>query len=144
MAADEDAELLSAAMTIRDELVTLVPADADALGAALDEHITQAQAASAGERSAVVDGIIDLLNHRAPTRERLEELVPAIDTERGIPDFIWAPDQTLAGPPADDDQVVEITCQACCYVNKLRYRPPPDDPGDCQNPEKPRHLLKMA
>jgi hypothetical protein len=142
--ADEDTELLTAARTIRGELTTLVPADADALGAALDEHIPQAEAALAEERSAIIDDIVDLLSVREPTRERLRQLVPVIDADRGVPDAFWAPDQTLAGEVADDEQVIEITCGTCGYVNKLPFRPPADDPGDCQNPDKPPHLLKMA
>ena len=142
--ADEDAELLNAAMTIRGELAVLVPADADGLGAILDEGIAKAEAAPAGERTAIIDDIVDLLSRHEPTRERLQELAPVIDTDRGVPEAFWAPDQVLAGPDVDDDELIEITCGACNYVNKLPFRPPADDPGECQNPQGPRLLLKLA
>jgi hypothetical protein len=144
MMADDDTELLNAAVTIRSELTVLVPTDAEALGATLDESIAQAHAVPAEERTAIIDDIVGLLIRHRPTRDRLQQLAPVLDTDRGVPEGLWALDQVLAGPGVDDDQMIEITCGACKYVNKLAFRPPADDPGDCQNPDKPRHDLKMA
>ena len=141
---EEDTEILIAAMTIRRELATLVPADADDLGATLDEHLTQVKAASSEERPAIVDDIMDLLSRHEPTRERLHQLVAVIDTDRGVPEGLWAPDAILAGAVGDDKQEVEITCLTCGYVNKRAFRPPTDDPPRCQNPAPPPHLLEMA
>lgn len=150
---DNDAEVLRAAITIRQELPTLVPADAETLGVELNEHITKAEAVSGEERSTVIDEIYDLLTRREPTRERLRELAPVIDIDRGVAEGVWAPDQILAGDagdrlppgaPGDDKGVIEITCQTCSYLNKLAFRPPADDLPYCQNPTPPQHLLRMA
>ena len=144
MTDEQGAEILSAAMTIRRELATLVPADADELGATLDEHLTRAKAASAEERPAIVDDIMDVLSRHEPTRERLHQLVAVIDTNRGIPDGLWPSDVIPPGKIGDDKQEVEITCLTCGYANEMAFRPPPDDPPRCQNPEPPSHLLGMA
>ena len=53
MTSAEYAEVLRAAITIRQELPTLLPADAEALGAALDVHIIRAEAAPEEKRSTV-------------------------------------------------------------------------------------------
>ena len=147
MAEDADTQVLNAAITIRSELGTLVPADADAFGSALDERIARAQAAPTEELTVHVDEIIEMLALHRPTSERLHELCPFIDTDRGAADYS-AFDQLLAGefnqdgdPPPSD--VVCITCQECHYVNKLPFYPTADDPPYCQNPDVSRHLLNL-
>jgi hypothetical protein len=140
---DPDAQVLSAAETIRDELDTLVPVDAKTLGDALDERIAKAKDVPAVERSATVDEIVEMLTRREPTRRRLVQLVPIIDTERGVAAGVWAPDWTLAGRPVDDNELIKIICQTCRHENKLAFLPPADDPPQCQNPEGPSHPLKM-
>lgn len=142
MADDADTQVLNAAITIRAELEALAPDDADALGGALDEQIARAQAAPAAERPVHLDQIIDILSSHERTRERLYELNPVIDTDRGAPDF-WAPDQMLAGEGVQDAKLFSIICQTCQYENKLPFRPPEDDPPDCQNPNRPPHPLKL-
>ncbi len=153
MADDADMQVLNAAITIRAELVALVPDDADALGVALDEQIARAQAAPAAERPVYLDQIIEILSSHERTRERFYELNPVIDTDRGAPDF-WALDQTLAGEVYASDQtapgevvqgakLLSIICQTCQYVNKLPFRPPEDDLPDCQNPNRSPHPLKL-
>jgi hypothetical protein len=132
-------EVMRAAVTIRQELPELLPADAEALGAALDVHITEAEAAPAGERSAVVD-IMNLLYRRKPTWTRFCELAPSL----GGAESVWAAYQSLAGEvggggPGDED--VPVPCRTCGYVNTLGVWPAADDPPVCQNPEPPRHLL---
>lgn len=154
MAAAEDAHLISAAVTIRQELDTLVPADAEAVGAKLDADLIRVEIVPIGERPEVVEGIFNLLKERPATRRRLGELLPGAAAERGISEAFlvgdqalagpWAGYQTLAGPPADDDEIVKIICLTCKFVNKLAARPPADDPGNCRNPEPPEHVLKMA
>ena len=152
MADDADTQVLNAAITIRAELAALMPADADALGGALDEQIARARAAPAAERPVYLDQIIDILSSHERTRERFYELNPIIDTDRGAPDF-WAPDQTLAGVYASDEtlagkvvqgpKLLSFICQTCQYENKLSFRPPEDDLPDCQNPNRSPHLLKL-
>jgi hypothetical protein len=141
---EEDAAVLEAAMTIRGELAALAPADAEALGAALDQHIARAEAASAAERPAVVDDIFGVLSGNEPTRKRLRQLMPDTDTERGVPEGVWAPDWMTAGHAMDDEELVEITCLKCQYINRLAFRPAEDDRPDCQNPKPPPHPLEMA
>ncbi|MCW2907371.1 MAG: hypothetical protein JWL68_2160 [Actinomycetia bacterium] len=161
MTDDPDAQLVSAAETIRDELDTLVPVDAETLGAALDEHIAKARAAPAAERPATVVDIVKMLTRHEPTRRRLVQLVPITVAERGVAAAgAWASDQILAGSPADvwaqywtlasdpaddkgDEGLVKIICQTCRHENKLAFLPPADDPPQCQNPEGPSHPLKM-
>jgi len=142
MADDADTQVLNAAITIRAELVALVPDDADALGGALDEQIARAQAAPAAERPVYLDQIIDILSSHERTRERLHELNPVTDTDRGAPDF-WVSDQLLAGEGVQEAKLLSIICQTCQYENKLPVRPPEDDLPDCQNPNRSRHTLKL-
>ena len=144
MADDEDAAVLAAAMTIRKELAALVPADAAALGATLDQHIARAKKASAAERPAIVDDIVGVLSGREPTRKRFQQLMPVIDIDRGVPAGVWAPDWVPPGHAMDDEELVEIACLRCQYVNRLAFRPADDDRPDCQNPDPPSHRLEMA
>lgn len=139
----EYGEVMRAAVTIRQELPELLPGDADALGVALDVHIMKAEAAPAGERSAVVGDIMELLYRRKPTWTRFCELAPAL----GGAGAVWAADQLLAGAagvgaPGDGD--VPVRCRTCGYVNTFGVRPAADYPPVCQNPEPPRHLLAMT
>src|SRR5215831_10971327 len=122
MADDVETQIMNAAVTIRGELVVLVPADADTLGAELDEHIARARAVPPAELPPHLDEIIELLSRRGPTRKRLSELYPQIDRDRGAAD-VWAPDQMLAGTASDDKKLFSFTCKTCQYKNKLPYRP---------------------
>jgi hypothetical protein len=136
----EYGEVMRAAVTIRQELPKLLPGDAEAFGAALDVHITEAEAAPAGERSAVVGDIMNLLYRQKPTWTRFCELAPAL----GGAEAVWAADQLLAGEAGGGDpgdQEVSVPCRTCGYVNTLGVYPAADDPPVCQNPEPPRHLL---
>jgi hypothetical protein len=145
MADDADTQVLNAAVTIRGELAALVPADADALGTALDELIRRVQATPQAERPPHVYEIIDMLSSREPTRERFVELCPDIDTDRGAAD-LWAFDQVLAGEDPDDNQpsdLISIICQTCHYENKLEFYPLADELPECQNPDVQAHLLKL-
>jgi hypothetical protein len=138
-----DTQVLDAAMTIRAELATLVPAEADTLGEQLDQLIAHAGAAQGEERSATLDAIVEVLISREPTRLRLAELISIHDVPRGAGEEVWAGDGLLAGELADDGDVVVVACRACGFENQLAFRPTADDPPECQNPEPPQHPLKM-
>ena len=97
MAAGEDADLIRAAVTIRQELAGLVPADAEVVGAKLDAHLIRVEIVPTAERPAVVNGIVELLEERSATRERLGELFPDAAAERGIPGSFWAWDHPEDG-----------------------------------------------
>jgi len=138
---DADTRILNAALAIRSELAALLPGDSTRIRTALDDHLERAKSASGQERSEIVDEILDLLTAHEPTRMRLRELDEVRDTERGAAADLWSPDQILAGSILDDGQRIEITCEACGYINSLAFRPPADDPPDCQNRASPHPLL---
>jgi hypothetical protein len=138
---DADTRILNAALAIRSELGALVPGDATPIRAALDDLLERAKSAFGQERSEIVDEILSLLTAHEPTRMRLRELDEVRDTERGAAADVWSPDQILAGSILDDGQLIEITCQACGYINRLAFRPPADDPPDCQNQASPHPLV---
>lgn len=138
-----DEQVLKAAITIRGELESLVPADSQALGAELDKRIGRAQAAEGEERSVALDEAIAMLTRRRPTQRRLNELISVTDTDRVAAAGLWAPDAMLAGVAVEDDEIVTLECQTCHYVNRLRFRPPAGDPPPCQNPAWSAHLLKL-
>jgi hypothetical protein len=138
---DADTRILNAALAIRSELGARAPGDATPIRAALDDLLERAKSASGQERSEIVDEILYLLTAHEPTRMRLRELDEVRDTERGVTADVWSPDQILAGSILDDGQSIEITCQACGYINRLAFRPPTDDPPDCQNQASPHPLL---
>jgi hypothetical protein len=143
MADDMDAQILNAAVTIRRELVHLIPAEADTLGGVLDEHIAKAQAASAEDRPEFTDEIFEVLSRRAPTRRRLNELCLFADADRGADFSVF--NQTLAGEVKEGKKLRSYICQTCNYPNMLAFRPPEDDPPECQNPDfEPHHPLKLS
>lgn len=144
VAAEPDERVLAVAVTIRDELPTLVPAEAETLGGELDQLIAHATGAHGEERSATLDTIIEMLVSREPTRARFDELNLTRDVARGVSEDVLAADSLLGGEPAVDNNLLVFTCQTCGFANRLAFQPPDDDPPDCQNPNAQPHPLMIA
>jgi hypothetical protein len=140
---EPDAQVLEAAIVIRTELVTLVPAEADSLGEQLDQLIARADTPEEDERAAALDTIVEVLVSREPTRARFDELYVVRDDPRGADADVWAGDGMLSGTTAENDDAVVVVCGTCGYANRLPFRPTPDDLPECENPAPPPHPLEL-
>lgn len=126
-------EYLTAAQMIRED-----PELPEELAPKLDRLLAAAATDEGDARANAIDDLVVTLRDDAWADARLSQLMP--DQERTAPDWLYG---VLAGEEPGTSDLLELTCAACGYVNKLAYRPPEDDMPPCQNPDVDSHDLVL-